>query len=160
MRSPRMVLLLMSPESPRRVLLIWDIGKPTCQRLSVATSCLAMTSWQNHLQCSALWLTLSDAQRYSFAQPGPGSLLSLSYLQEQIAQALKTQVYTSCPHLPQRCVGGRGGGRYRTQHPHIGLMVSVLWAEVEGEASVDTLAPLLGRCSLLDERLRTCVWLS
>lgn len=33
MRSLRVVPLLMSPECPRRVLLIWEVEKPTCQML-------------------------------------------------------------------------------------------------------------------------------
>lgn len=92
MRSLRVVPLLMSSECPRRTLLIWEVEKPSCQRLSVATSCLPMTSWRNHSRWSAPWLVVSDAQLHSLAQPHSGSLLSLSRLQDQTAGSVKTQV--------------------------------------------------------------------
>lgn len=111
MRSLGVVPLLMSAECPRRVLLIWEVEKPTCQMLCVATSCLVMTSWWNHLQQSAPWLILSHAQLHSSSQPAPWSLLSLYYLPDQTAKAQKTHVYISylpspsavfggCPHIP------------------------------------------------------------
>lgn len=61
MRSLREVLLLMSPECPRRTRLIWEVENPTCQRPAVATSCLAVTPWRSHLAGSAPWLILSCA---------------------------------------------------------------------------------------------------
>lgn len=85
MRSLRVVPLLMSPECPRRALLIWEVEKPTCQRISLATSCLAMTSGRNHLQRSAPWLNLLDAQLYSLAQLTSGCLLYMPWLQDQTA---------------------------------------------------------------------------
>ena len=64
-----------APVCPRRALLIQEAEKPTCQRLSLATSCQAMTSQRNHLQWSAPWLQLSDAQLHGLVL-GTSSLLA------------------------------------------------------------------------------------
>lgn len=100
MRSLRAVPLSVSLECPRRALLIWEVEKLTCQRLSVATCCLAMTSWSNHLQWSAPQLVFSDAQLCSLAQLGPGSLLALSTRPDCIDPE-NPSVHFPPPFLPQ-----------------------------------------------------------
>lgn len=112
MRSLRVVLLLMSPECPRRVLLIWEVKKPTCQRFSVAASCLAMTSWRNHLQWSAPWLALPHTQLHSSAEPGSIWCPSLCLICEPRLHKLwkhkyrlptsfsRSTVFCGCPAIP------------------------------------------------------------
>lgn len=149
MRSLRVVPLLMSSECPRRTLLIWEVEKPSCQRLSVATSCLPMTSWRNHSRWSAPWLVVSDAQLHSLAQPHSGSLLSLSHLQDQTAGSVKTQVQISYLHSPP--AWGLMGVLPWLTLAHWFDSVFSCW-KLEGKASAQKRKALSLDCSLLVKR--------